>query len=247
MLQGGAGRLLLHEFPCKQHVEFKNARYSRKHINLLLLDNCEEYSKTYGVDGRPLEHATISALAAKRAAKYKATLVEQRSQKAPVTVDTSFRSKDVWQCAYAEGGQEAADFCKMVNNKRTPIGTFFGLANASLPRAKEVINKVPNMRPISLAEVRANLNRSKTHLPWLSGSVGGLDGYPLLTVILVLLQEVVLGACRDVQVLKLESPGPVDATSQAVYKAPRQEPAQQKPRPWLMPHQLGTRIMGRRV
>lgn len=147
----------MHEFPCKQHVDFKNARYGRKHINLLLLDNCDEYSKTYGEDGRPLEHATISALQ-KRAAKYKAVVNCEAAKMA--SADNSMLSKHVWQCAYAKGGQEAADCWKMVGNKRTPIGAFFGLANPSLPRAKEQNDKVPNMRPVSLTEVRARQHKT---------------------------------------------------------------------------------------
>jgi hypothetical protein len=141
--------MLAHEFPCKQHSDFRSARQRRKHINILLLDNCEEYSRTYGADGRPQEHASISAALA----KYK----NRKCNPLPSSQNASNllgKPRDLWLCAYAEGGQEAADLCKMVNRKRTPIGTFFGLANPSLPRSGCAKDTVPNMRPLSLTEAR---------------------------------------------------------------------------------------------
>lgn len=233
-MQGGATRLL-HEFPCKQHADFKNARYSRKHINLLLLDNCDEYLKTYGADGRPLEHATITAALQSRAAKYEALKANASEQ--AVAVGASQRSKDLWQCSYAEGGQQAADSWKQVGSRRTPIGTFFGLGNPALPREKDIPNKVPNMRPKSLTEVCNGpthpLNGVLRSQPQTLGS----------------LQEVISGACKDVQILdvsKHRNSG-ADAAVQGTTEAPRPEHTYKKPQPWLMPHQLGDRNMGKKI
>jgi hypothetical protein len=88
----------------------------------------------------------------------------ERGSEQKLKADSSMRSKDVWQSAYAEGGQEASDCWKQVSNKRTPIGTFFGLGNPALPRKMEVQDKVPNMRPVSLTEVRLS-NKPAALLP----------------------------------------------------------------------------------
>jgi hypothetical protein len=136
-------------------------------VNLLLLDNCEEYGKTYGVDGRPLEHCTISAAVQRRAAKYKAAIEREPEQAMKKETNSSLASKDLWQCAYAEGGQGAADCWQKVGMKRTPIGTFFGLCNPALPRAKEIVGKVPNMRSISLTEVCPSNQLSHPSQRWI--------------------------------------------------------------------------------
>lgn len=245
-VQGGA-TLLLHEFPCKQHADFKSASHRRQHINLLLLDNCEEYTKTYGADGRPLEHATISALQ-KRVAKCKVA-VGHVSDQVVTGKSTRMPSKELWQSSYVEGGQAAADCWKQVGNKRTNIGTFFSLGNPALPRAKEVQDKVPNMRPMSLTQVRAHPSRSdKSYLVCVARRA-----WRLLLVKLVLLQELVAARCnssKDVQVLDLSKlPVPADTPAQAVVEAGRklvQASHQRTPQPWLMPHQVGDRKMGRK-
>eukprot|EP00892_Ulva_mutabilis_P005040 jgi/Ulvmu1/2908/UM147_0006.1 len=142
-----------HEFPCKQHPDYRAARYQRKHINLLLLDSCEEYSRTYGSDGRPQEHASVET-ALKRSAG------RQLQSKAVVgTASLVKRTKDLWQSASVEGGQEAADLTKQVGSQRTPTGTFFGLANPGLARPSPSTDSVPNMRQDNITQSALGLRK----------------------------------------------------------------------------------------
>lgn len=139
-----------HEFPCKQHVDFRAARYQRKHINLLLLDNCEEYARTYGPDKKPQAHASIET-ALKQAATSRH--LQPKSSACTAALSLTKRTKNLWQSASAEGGQEPADLTKQVGNKRTPTGTFFGLANPGLARPPQATDCVPNMRRDNLTQV----------------------------------------------------------------------------------------------
>lgn len=140
-----------HQFPCKEHADFRAARYQRNHVNLLLLDSCEEYDRTYGPDGRPHEHASI-ATALKRASAAR----QLRSKCSTAAVSLTKRTKNLWQSASVERGQEAADLTKQVGSKRTPTGTFFGLANPGLARPAPATDSVPNLRRENLTQVFTN-------------------------------------------------------------------------------------------
>lgn len=148
-----------HEFPCKQHSDYRSARYQRKHVNLLLLDSCEEYSRTYGHDGKPQEHATIETALKRTGGR------QLQSKVSTGTISVVKRTKDLWQSAAVEGGQEAADLAKQVGSKRTPAGTFFGLANPGLARPAPATDGVPNMRQQNLTQV---IPQTRAIYHWLS-------------------------------------------------------------------------------
>lgn len=40
-------------FPCKEHSDIKSADQRRRHVNLLMLDGCSEFERTYREDGWP--------------------------------------------------------------------------------------------------------------------------------------------------------------------------------------------------
>lgn len=86
------------KYPCKEYGDFKGAEDRRKHLNMLLLDGCIEYERTYGPNGKPWpkEVPTVSVAASSLAAAPQLT------------------SQIVFQSVYMEGGQEAADICKKV-------------------------------------------------------------------------------------------------------------------------------------
>jgi hypothetical protein len=134
-----------HEFPCKQHSNFRSATQRRKHINLLLLDGCEDYSRTYGLDGLPREEASILWALSRPS--------QHASGRQPGQVSTLTRAKQLWQSAYVEGGQEAADLAKQVAGKRSPCGACFGLANPGLTRAVPPVECVPNMKQPNMTQV----------------------------------------------------------------------------------------------
>jgi hypothetical protein len=135
-------------FPCKEHSDFKAARQRRKHVNMLLLDGCDEYHRTYDTDGwprhplqLPLQPRTLTAtkpaVATEPLAKAEPPAVNgcasgagdssAAGPGASSALERAGTSQRKWAAAYADGGQEAADLAKQVGNVRSPTGTFFAL------------------------------------------------------------------------------------------------------------------------
>jgi hypothetical protein len=128
-------------FPCKQHSDFRGASQRRKHINMLLLDGCEEAIRirqpAHGSGGIERDPCSRDVL--------------QRNLGAANTGQSA--QTKTWCAAYKEGGQSAADLARQVGNKRTLAGQCFGLANPALPNRVQKAGCVPNMELASVTQV----------------------------------------------------------------------------------------------
>jgi hypothetical protein len=151
-------------YPCKQHSDFKSAKHRQKHINLLLLDGSEEFHRTYGPDGKPLQPFVLPG---ERSGVQTPAQVAEHGQ---------FRSghqlapKRYWASAYVEGGQQASDLAKQVGSKRSPTGNFLGLVNPGVARTVATSGQLPNMRRDALSTVRAG---TPDRLPWADSQTEG--------------------------------------------------------------------------
>jgi hypothetical protein len=127
-------------FPCKQHSDFHAAAQRRKHLNMLLLDGCEEairIRKPAEAVPPPRNHGSPSV-----------------AQGAGTEPQPCPRHAQIWTAAYKEGGRAAADLARQVGNKRTPAGQLFGLANPALPNRVHDAASLPNALRESVTKVR---------------------------------------------------------------------------------------------
>ena len=145
------------EFPCKQHSDFKSAAQRRKHVNLLLLDGCDEFERTYGPDGRPRQPLVLPLQP--RKTRGPAPTVPDSVKHTTQACETARQ----WTTAYEEGGQEAADVAKQVGSSRTPIGTFFGLVNPGVARQDPTNGLMPNTHRELLCKVRRDSKLTCSH------------------------------------------------------------------------------------
>lgn len=119
-------------FAVKQHDDMCRSTYGRRHLNLLLEDQCKENQKIYGPTGKTGRLQPPPEEPAKEEVTASPTVSFDESQTLP---------KTTYKPAYQELSKaRAKEVAMQVSSKRTPTGAFFSPVNPVLVSEEKPTN-----------------------------------------------------------------------------------------------------------